>query len=212
MASLLGALVAGASDPHPAPTNPFCGQTTMRNVVSLSLTCVNGVIDSLPFAAFGTPTGSCPNFEHSSTCDDPTFWAYANATCIGQPNCTLVSQGADPCSGVVKSIYAVAHCSEGPGGYAPYPPLPSPTCALNGVPCPPPTWVPTWNLTESTVIQPSSNGYFMPSHPWGLISLDWSVANSIWYTGNKSNTTCEATSRTGCALLKTAGLANKCFI
>ena len=127
--------------------------SAVRGAVTLTLECVNGVIDALPFAAFGTPTGTCPNFNRSSSCDDPAFPAYAAATCIGKPNCTLVSQGADPCGGVVKSIFAVAHCSEGPGGYAPYPPLPSPTCALNGVPCPPPTWEPTWNLTQSTVIQ-----------------------------------------------------------
>jgi hypothetical protein len=151
---------------HPPPANPFCGQSRMRNTVTLTLTCVAGVIDELPFAAFGTPTGACPNFSHDSTCDDPTFWTYANSTCLGQQSCTLTSQGADPCSGVVKSIYAVAHCSEGPGGYAPYPPLPSPTCALNGEPCPAPTWEPTWNLTQSTVIQPSSDGFFIPSHPW----------------------------------------------
>lgn len=54
--------------------------------------------------------------------------------------------------------------------------------------------------------------------PWGLISLDWSVARSIWY-GNGSNpkpgrnhTNCEEVSTTGCRKLKAAGLAAKCFI
>ena len=90
--------------------------------------------------------------------------------------------------------------------------LPSPTCALNGLPCAPPTWTPTWNLTASTVIQPGGDSYFIPTHPWGLISLDWSVARSQWFHGNQSNTTCEATSRHGCAMLKAAGLATRCFI
>jgi hypothetical protein len=45
-----------------------------------------------------------------------------------------------------------------------------------------------------------------------LISLDWSVANKIWFTGNTKNTTCEATSITNCRMLKAAGLAHRCFI
>jgi hypothetical protein len=49
----------------------------------------------------------------------------------------------------------------------------SPTCALNGTACPPPPWAPQWNLSLSTIIQPSSSNYFAPSHTWGLISLDW---------------------------------------
>lgn len=201
----------------PNASNPFCAFETERNTVSTTLICVNGVIDSLLFAAFGTPTGSCPSFAHSPACDDPTFAAYANATCLGQRTCTLTSQGADPCNGVVKSIAAVATCSLAPGGYSPPgpppPPTPvSPTCAKNGNPCPPPTWEPTWNLTQSTVIQPGGATYFMPSHPWGLISLDWSVAMNEWFKGNTENTTCEATSIQGCRMLKAAGLANRCFI
>jgi hypothetical protein len=75
-----------------------------------------------------------------------------------------------------------------------------------------PTWEANWNLTQSTTIQPSSSGYFTPAHPWGLISLDWSVANQVWFRGNTSNTTCEATSLEGCRRLKDAGLATRCFI
>jgi hypothetical protein len=157
-----------------APANPFCGEMYERNTVTLQLFCVNGVISALPQAFFGTPAGACPNFTRGA-CDDPTFLAYAQQTCLGQPNCTLVSQGPDPCGGVVKGIAAVASCSEGPGGYSPtpIPPPPSPTCALNGLPCAPPQWEPSWNLTQSTVIQPSGDYFFSPSHPWGLISLDW---------------------------------------
>jgi hypothetical protein len=89
---------------------------------------------------------------------------------------------------------------------------PSPSCALNGLPCAPPRWAPTWNLTQSTVIQTGhTSGYFMPEHTWGLVSLDWSVARGTWFTGNTSNTTCEATLRANCGLLKAAGKATRCF-
>ena len=89
----------------------------------------------------------------------------------------------------------------------------SPNCAINGLPCAPPQWAPTWNLTQSTVIQPGHTvSYFMPAHTWGLISLDWSVARGTWYVGNTSNTTMEATLTENCRLLKAAGLASRCFI
>ena len=46
---------------------------------------------------------------------------------------------------------------------------------------PPPRWAPTWNLTQSTVINPGiTDGYFSPNHTWGLISPDWSCAQGIW--------------------------------
>ena len=70
-----------------------------------------------------------------------------------------------------------------------------------------------WNfLTESTTIQPSGNTYFMPTHPWGLISLDWSVARGIWFANGRNKTNCEEVSTNGCRKLKAAGLAAKCFI
>jgi hypothetical protein len=88
----------------------------------------------------------------------------------------------------------------------------SPNCAINALPCAPPTWTPTWNLTQSTVIEPGHTaGYFMPTHTYGLISLDWSVARSTWFTGNTTNTTCEATLRENCRLLKAAGKTTRCF-
>ena len=208
------ALLGGGAAAQQQAANPWCGYYSERNTVYLNLTCVNGVIDAVTSAFFGTPS-RCPAPAANPACDTPNFLAYAQTTCVGQQSCTLSSQGGDPCPGTVKAIAATAHCSEAPGGWSPTPPPsppPNPTCAKNGVPCPPPTWTPTWNLTQSTVIQPSGDYYFTPKHPWGLVSLDWSVANKIWFLGNTSNTTCEATSVTGCRLLKAAGLANRCFI
>ena len=91
---------------------------------------------------------------------------------------------------------------------------PSGSCASNHTPCPPPTWTPTWNLTMSTLCQPSSVGYFvMPAEkPWGLVSLDWSVARSIWQKNGNMNGTVEATSTEGCRQLKEVSPNTKCFI
>jgi hypothetical protein len=75
-------------------------------------------------------------------------------------------------------------------------------------------WAPTYNLTLSTICQPSSSGYFImpPSQPWGLVSLDWSVAKSIWSKNGLHNGTIEATSREGCRMIKAASPNTKCFL
>ena len=223
LASCAGVLIQ-ASGANP-PTNPFCGWASERGSFSTTLTCEAGVIDSLPTALYGTPTGACPGFSPSS-CNDKGFSDYVTGACLGKQTCEISTSGRpDPCPETIKTMAVVAHCSLPPGGVTPPPPPPpppppspppqppvSPTCALNGNPCPPPNWEPNYNLTQSTVIQPSSAGYFMPNHTWGLISLDWSVARSVWFTGNISNTTCEATSVEGCRRLKAAGRATRCFI
>lgn len=203
-------LTVVAAQPHPPASNPFCGVATARGGETLSLSCENGIIDDLLFVAYGTPnTQACPNFTHSPACDDAQFPAYASTTCVGHAACTLAAPATDPCPGTIKSIAAVAHCSLPPGGYVP---LPSPSCALNGLPCPTPSWPPEWNLTRSTIINPESDDFFTPAHPWGLVSLDWTCAHNEWWTGNVSNSTCEATSIEGCRRLKASGLVSRCFI
>lgn len=199
------ALAAAVAAQPGVPSNPFCAVQTPAYGAAVTLSCVSGVIDGISFAAFGAPSGSCPAFRPGA-CDDPTFPSYVNATCLGQRSCVLI-RSANPCPNE-ETMAVVAHCSDTSGGFSP----PSPTCALNGLPCPAPRWEPSWNLTQSTVIQPSSPGFFVPSHPWGLVSLDWSVASSIWWTGSPATATCEATSIRGCAALKAAGLAHRCYI
>lgn len=183
----------------------------MRNTVSLQLVCVGGTIDEIT-ALFGTPTGSCPSFTANSTCNSPGFQAYAAATCLGKTSCFLSSAGfSDPCPEVVKTITAVAHCTGSSGGYSP---AQGTTCALNGTACPAPNWTPTWNLTMSTICQPSNSSYFLPpaDKPWGLISLDWSVAKSIWDANGPMKGTIEETTTHNCALIKQTSHNTKCFI
>ena len=152
----------------PPPANPFCGYLQERNQISFSLACVNGVIDNVSSAFFGTPS-ACPA-PSAGACDDSTFHAYASATCVGHRNCTLQSQG-DPCGGVVKAIAVTAHCSQPPGGYPIYP-----ACFENHTPCPPPRgWQPEWSLTYSSTCEPSSPDMFIPpaAEPWGLVDLEY---------------------------------------
>lgn len=80
---------------------------------------------------------------------------------------------------------------------------PNPSCATSGQACPPPTWVPEWNLTRSTVVQPWCRDVFVPAHPWGLISLAWDCSED----GQE-----EAATVATCADLKARGIATRCFM
>ena len=124
--------IACEPPPPPAAANPFCAYKQEYNNVTVDLVCEGaGVIDAVTSAFFGTPTGTCPAYAADPKCDDATFLSYAVATCVGKNKCTLQSQGADPCLGTIKSIAAVAHCSEGPGGYSPDGPVPPPAAGAS---------------------------------------------------------------------------------
>ncbi len=90
----------------------------------------------------------------------------------------------------------------------------SPSCALNGTACPPPTWAPQWNLTLSTIIQPGGPNPFTPvaSQPFGLVSLDWSVGESVWLNKDRRQSTCEATSIQNARAIKAASPGTRVFI
>jgi hypothetical protein len=76
-----------------------------------------------------------------------------------------------------------------------------------------PTWAPNWNLTESTVIQPSHpNGYLSLNHTFGLVSLDFGTASSIWFANGANASNATATSIEGCRRLKASGRASRCFV
>jgi hypothetical protein len=123
---------AASAAATPNASNPFCAFKAQVGVVSLTLECVRGVIDALPVALYGNQAGACPAwYAPAGACNDAGFAAYAAATCVGRPNCTLATAARpDPCAGREKSIAAVAHCSLPPGGFSPdgpRPPPPAPT-------------------------------------------------------------------------------------
>ena len=157
----------------------------------------------------------------------------------GEANFTLrtTGWGSEVSHGVVHSLTSMSvlmvgggiteepisdNCTRALGGWCRYPhcPYPKPSSfppwpAPAPAPTPPgcPTWTPNWNLTESTVIMPMSNDdYFAPTHTWGLISLDWSVARGVWFKNGRNKSNCEAVSTEGCRRMKTSGRASKCFI
>ena len=95
--------------------------------------------------------------------------------------------------------------------------LPSPSCLLNGFPCPPPSWPATWALAPSTYVFPSDKPAasfppFTPTHPWGMVQLDWAVGGEVWLKPDRNTSTCEAQSIANCAALKANGTAQRCLI
>ena len=208
------------------PQQPFCGSSTARGADVLVLRCAAGAgaIASFDFAAYGTPSGSCAggNLAHNASCDWAGAAAWAAAACVGKTECVLSADGRsggvpDPCEGVVKTLAVVARCAAAPGGSAL--PLVPPCSVTQGTPpCPAPTWAPVWALNRSTICQPGGNvgDSWLDAEKaarWGLISLDWSVANAVWRgNGDVSNMTGAATLVEQCRRIKAVDPTTKCFV
>jgi hypothetical protein len=232
-----------AAAPGASSGPAFCGHTPnpgMDGTVRLSCGGGDGssgnssgsTISQIMFASFGTPRyppgagggdeggANCSLYAIDPTCHANTSMAVVRAACLGQRACaipaSLMTFGVgDPCVGRPKDLAVVATCggstagTTGGGG----------SCAVNKTACPPPRWPPQWNLTLSTCVQPGSGvspGYFEPdvSQPWGLVSLDWSTAGTVWQHGsnNRSVATIEATSTEGCRRIKLRSPRSRCFI
>jgi hypothetical protein len=125
-----GLASAGAADwiiptsivpPPQNPSNPFCG--SILNLDTLTLTCADAgsTINSILFASYGTPTGTCPSWTRGA-CDEANTTAIVKAACLGQSSCNVVAgppQFSDPCYNVVKYLDVVATCTGSSGGFQP---------------------------------------------------------------------------------------------
>jgi len=98
---------------------------------------------------------------------------------------------------------------------------PSPTCMMNGFPCPNPVnWSVDWSLYNSTAAMPELSGAtnnlsFVPApgHHWGMVSLDWAVGRGTWLNpGQLNKSTCVSTSAANCAALVESGKVKHCGI
>lgn len=106
--------------PTPSPTGPFCGE--VLNLDSLTLTCSDpgATIASLPFVAYGTPTGSCPATSGwaKGSCDAANATTIVSQLCLGKASCTVpftTDLMGDPCLNVLKHGVVVAQCTTGGG-------------------------------------------------------------------------------------------------
>lgn len=218
------ALAVSAAAAQSSP--PFCGEATARGADVLVLSCAPGAgaISSIDFASYGTPSGSCASGDLAvnASCAWAGTLAWAQAACVGQRECVLSAEpGAggvpDPCEGVIKTLAVVARCAAAPGGSA-LPVVPPCSVTQGTPPCPAPTWAPVWALNRSTICQPGADagaGWLdaAAAARWGLVSLDWSIANAVWRgSGSPANMTGAATLVEQCRRIKAVDATTKCFV
>ena len=207
-----------------AASQPFCGSSTARSADVLVLRCAAGAgaIAALDFVAYGTPSGSCAggDLARNASCDWAGAAAWAAAACVGKTECVLSADGRgvpDPCEGVIKTLAVVARCAAPPGGSA-LPVVPPCSTTQGTPPCPAPTWAPVWALNRSTICQPGANVGDAwldetAAAKWGLVSLDWSIANGVWRgNGDVANMTGAATLVEQCRRIKAVDATTKCFV
>ncbi|KAK7257723.1 hypothetical protein RIF29_31901 [Crotalaria pallida] len=113
----IGSLCSHVSESHPPPVDSWNSDTESGRKVGpvLSLECPypNQVISSIKFASFGTPHGTCGNFNHGS-CSSNRVLSIVQKACIGSSNCSFgvsINTFGDPCRGVVKSLAVEAACA-----------------------------------------------------------------------------------------------------
>jgi hypothetical protein len=87
-----------------------------------NLYCSGGVIKSISFASYGTPSGSCPNLS-KGTCHASNSQSKVESLCLDKQTCSVSADNdvfGDPCGGVGKKLFIAYTCSNGSsdsGGY-----------------------------------------------------------------------------------------------
>ncbi len=81
----------------------------------MTLSCPGGgLIQSVTFASFGTPSGSCAAGFAKGKCDAANSTAIVTAACVGNMKCVIDVSTAvfgDPCYNVAKTFDAVVACA-----------------------------------------------------------------------------------------------------
>ncbi|XP_050899736.1 beta-galactosidase 8 isoform X2 [Lathyrus oleraceus] len=105
------------SESHPPPIDSWNSDTESgRNigpVLSLDCPYPNQVISSIKFASFGTPHGTCGNFNQGR-CNSNKALPIVQKACIGSSSCNIgvsVNTFGNPCQGVTKSLAVEAACT-----------------------------------------------------------------------------------------------------
>jgi hypothetical protein len=132
--------------------SPVCG--TAAEDAGVTLTCPDGqIIDSIVFASYGTPTGSCGSFA-ASDCDATSSVSSIQSLCAGQNTCTITASNGtfgDPCHGTTKHLDVEVSCVVGeapPPSMAPYKGVAnSPAAELSALGA---TWCYNWGTTPKS--------------------------------------------------------------
>lgn len=94
-----------------ALSTPVCATGAERQ--TLRLACPAGqTIQSIDFASYGTPGGTCGSFVPQS-CDATTSRNVVSAACLGKGSCAVGAVNGtfgDPCVGTAKRLFVQASC------------------------------------------------------------------------------------------------------
>jgi hypothetical protein len=89
--------------------NTVCGTANENGTVTLSTP--TGVFNSIDFASYGNPNGSCGSFT-LGTCHASTSLSLVSTAALGNSSFSIVANNAtfgDPCSGTGKRLYVQAY-------------------------------------------------------------------------------------------------------
>nr|XP_010932916.1 beta-galactosidase 5 isoform X2 [Elaeis guineensis] len=91
------------------------GQPEEYHKPKVHLRCASGqLISAIKFASFGTPLGTCGNFQQGA-CHSPNSHTTLEKKCVGQQRCAVTIStnnfGGDPCPDVMKRVAVEAVCS-----------------------------------------------------------------------------------------------------
>ncbi|KAK4490301.1 hypothetical protein RD792_000968 [Penstemon davidsonii] len=110
---------ANALEHHPTVSNYKTESSTsepkMLRQAKVHLRCAPGQsITTIKFASFGTPKGTCGNFQQG-TCHAQNSHAIIEKMCVGKESCKLAVSnsyfGSDPCPNTLKKLSVEAICS-----------------------------------------------------------------------------------------------------
>lgn len=111
--SIAGTYAITWTNPNNTAAGNTCVQSAPENA-PVTLSCPGqGVVTSIVFASFGTPSGSCGSFTKGS-CDAANSTAIVTQACMGKNSCTITVADTlfgDPCFDTVKVFDAQVQCS-----------------------------------------------------------------------------------------------------
>ncbi|KAJ1408837.1 Glycoside hydrolase, family 35 [Sesbania bispinosa] len=114
----VSSVCADVSEYHPNIRNwhiESYGKSEEFHPPKVHLHCNAGqTISSIKFASFGTPLGTCGNYEQGA-CHSPASYAILEKKCIGKQRCIVTVSnsnfGQDPCPNVLKRLSVEAVCA-----------------------------------------------------------------------------------------------------
>ena len=176
-----GSLPTGGSGALPGD-DTVCG--TADEDEGITLTCPEGlIIDSVVFASYGTPSGTCGAFAIGD-CHSESSESRINSLCVGRTGCIVSASNStfgDPCSNVVKSLAVEVACVEGDPIVTEGSPFKglanSPASEIEALGA---TWCYNWGTTPQ--VTDCNDPFFVPMI-WGD-SGDAGVADAIAQVGN----------------------------